>query len=128
MTTRTVQAAIARPPATTAASRTDVACDVGEAAAARLIQLALKCLDGAAQHGDGAARHAAAVLRGRAPEHVGIDDGALLVEVDQIGGRKAIAIVARRHGRSLHEIQAIARRLRRKRRKTDMTAYPLPNR
>ena len=96
---------------------TDAARDPGAILAAAREALSLL-----AQRGDGTAAHALAVLHGRAPEHVPIDDAKALAEVQRLTalgkGRSAIAIVATRlSGGDAKLAASIGRRLRRKRSK-----------
>jgi hypothetical protein len=89
--------------------------------ATELIKAALDALDPLADSGDGAARHAAAILRGqRRAGRPRMDDREALAEVERLsaGGRcrDAVSIVANRLGQTSSERVAIAVRLRRKRR------------
>ena len=91
-----------------------------EDAAERFLQLALRALDAAAAHGDGRARHAAAICRGaRAPGRPCTNDDAALAEIAALDaqgqGSHAVSIVAKAHGSTPAEVKAIARRLRGKR-------------
>jgi hypothetical protein len=87
-------------------------------AAGALIERALQALDQAAALGDHGAGDAAKVLRGiRRLGRPVEDDTEALREVRRLrdcGNRSAIAVVAQRLGRTATEIEAIARRLRRK--------------
>jgi hypothetical protein len=73
-----------------------------------------------AARGDGGARHCLAVFRGgRRGASEPIDDTALLAEIDALvlagRGTAAVAIVARKYGKTPAAVSAIERRLRRKR-------------
>jgi len=93
---------------------------LGELTNSELDEIARRSLALAADRGNAGARHCAAVLgglrQGGAPP---IDDAQLLAEVDALvlagRGPAAIGIVARKNGATEAKIDAIARRLRRKR-------------